>query len=411
MAPGKLLPVVDALRRIVDSAKPIADVETVPLGEAFGRTLARDLVSTRTQPPADVSAMDGYALRAADLATSEKRVLLAGESAAGRGYSGVVKPGECVRILTGAPVPQGVDTILLQEDAIVEGAMIGAREIPSVGRHIRTAGLDFRDGEVGLAAGVRLGPAELALAAAMNHALVPVVRRPRVAILATGDELVAPGQTPGPDQIVCSNPSAVAAYVEGAGGEVVDLGIAGDTFADLERAIAEARARQADVLVTLGGASVGDHDLVQSALAKEGMQLGFWRIAMRPGKPLIHGSLGAMQIMGLPGNPVSSIVCSLIFLIPLVRALGGDRDPAPDRTEPAVLGAAMKANDQRMDFLRAVLTRDEDGRTVATPHALQDSSLLSVFARSQALLIREPFASAAKAGERCRILRLSKGGF
>jgi len=411
MAPKNLLPVSDALAKILAAASPIADIESLPLNKAFGRTLARDLVSTRTQPPCDVSAMDGYALRAEDVAAPEKRVLLAGESAAGRGFAASVKPGECVRIFTGAPVPQGADAILIQEDAIVDGAVIGAREPIREGLHIRRAGVDFRDGEVGLKAGARLGPAELALAAAMNHPTTPVTRRPRVAILATGDELVMPGQTPGPDQIVCSNPFAVAAYVEGAGGEAVDLGIAGDDFSALERGIAKAREIEADILVTLGGASVGDHDLVQSALTKEGMELGFWRIAMRPGKPLIHGRLGAMHIMGLPGNPVSSIVCSLIFLIPLVRKLAGDRDAGADHTQPAILGADMKANDQRQDYLRATLESDGEGRVVATPHTVQDSSLLSVFTRSQALLIRPPHAPAAKVGEACRILRLSSGGF
>ena len=411
MAPKNLLPVPDALARILGAARTIADIETVPLAKSFGRTLARDLVSTRTQPPFDVSAMDGYALRAIDLAQDDKRVLLIGESAAGRGFAGEVKAGECVRIFTGARVPPGVDTVLIQEDAIAEGAMIGAREAPEFGRHIRAAGVDFREGETGLAAGVRIGPAELGLAAAMNHAELPCVRKPRVAILATGDELVAPGATPGPDQIVCSNPYAVAAYVEGAGGEPIDLGIAGDTFGDLERGISRAKELKADVLVTLGGASVGDHDLVQSALSKEGMQLGFWRIAMRPGKPLIHGALGDMQIMGLPGNPVSSIVCTLIFLIPLVRKLSGDLGAGADESQPAILGADVKANDQRQDFLRATLHTDAQGRIVATPHELQDSSLLSVFSKSQALLLRAPHAPAGRAGDACRVLRLSKGGF
>ena len=411
MAPKNLLPVADALARVLAAARPIADVETIPLREAFGRTLARDLLATRTQPPFDVSAMDGYGVRHADISTPDARVRLVGEAAAGRSFAGEVKAGECVRIFTGAPVPAGVDTVLIQEDAAVEGEMIGATEIPRAGKNIRPAGLDFREGEAGLRAGVRLGPAELALAAAMNHALLPVTRRPRIAILATGDELVVPGQTPGPDQIVCSNTFSTAAYVEGAGGEAIDLGIAGDRFADLERAIGEAREMKADVLVTLGGASVGDHDLVQSALAKEGMQLGFWRIAMRPGKPLIHGALGDMQIMGLPGNPVSSIVCALMFLIPLVRKLSGDPAPGADRTQPAILGCDQKANDQRMDFLRATLVQDEQGRIVATPHDLQDSSLLSVFSRSQALLLRAPHAPAAKAGDPCRVIRLERGGF
>jgi molybdopterin molybdotransferase len=404
------MPVDEALKRILDAAVPIRETEIVSLERAFGRTLAADVVSTRTQPPVDVSAMDGYALRAADVADG-RRARLVGESAAGRGHGRAIAPGEAVRIFTGAPVPSGADTILVQEDATVDGDALSTSVALVPGRHIRTAGLDFRDGMVGLRKGARLGPADVALAAAMNHATLAVTRKPRVGILASGDELVRPGETPGPDQIVCSNPYAVAAYVEGAGGEPIDLGIAADTFASLEAAILRAQALRADVLVTLGGASVGDHDLVQSALTKAGMTLGFWRIAMRPGKPLIHGSLGSMSILGLPGNPVSSIVCSLLFLVPLLRKLAGDSDPAPDRADFAILGTDLKANDQRADYLRASLTRDGEGRLVVTPHALQDSSMLGVFTQSQALLLRAPFEPAAKAGDRCRFIWLDKGGF
>ena len=232
----------------------------------------------------------------------------------------------------------------------------------------------------------------------MNHAQLPVARRPRVAILATGDELVAPGQTPGPDQIVCSNPYAVAAYVEGAGGEPIDLGIASDDFAALERGISRAKEMKADVLVTLGGASVGDHDLVQSALAKEGMQLGFWRIAMRPGKPLIHGALGPMHIMGLPGNPVSSIVCTLIYLIPLVRKLCGDLAAGADASQPAVLGVDVKANDHRQDFLRATLAHGRRRK-----HR-RDAARIAGFLAAQRLLALAGAAAAptARAGREGR---------
>lgn len=406
---GKLIPVEEALARVLAAARPIRDVEEIALAEAFGRTLARDLVALRTQPPSDVSAMDGYALRAADLATPGSRVRLVGESAAGRGFPHAVNAGECVRIFTGAPVPAGVDCVLLQEDAIVEGERIGANEAPARGRHIRARGIDFTEGAPGLAAGARLGPAELALAAAMNHPRVPVTRKPRVAVLATGDELVAPGARAGDDKIVCSNNFAVAAYIEGAGGIAVDLGIARDDLAETERAIA--RARDCDALVTLGGASVGDHDHVKDALARAGMTLDFWRLAMRPGKPLIHGTLGDMSVLGLPGNPVSSMVCALAFLAPLVRRLSGDADPARDNSQKAVLGADVKANDKRQDYLRASLTRDARGRLVATPHPSQDSSLISVLVASQALLVRPPHAPAAKAGEECTILPLSRGGF
>ena len=231
------------------------------------------------------------------------------------------------------------------------------------------------------------------------------MRRPRIAILATGDELVQPGQNPGPDQIVASNTFAVGAYARNAGAEIIDLGIAGDSFADIERSIRAARDARADVLVTLGGASVGDHDLVQSALTREGMELGFWKIAMRPGKPLMHGQLGDMQILGLPGNPVSAIVCGVLFLVPLVRALSGDPQAGRDRSEAALLGGDLKENDTREDYLRAEI-KDGPGLPVATPFSRQDSSMLRVLAQSHCLVIRAPHAPAAKAGEACRIIRL-----
>ena len=409
-AASDLMPVADALARILAAAQPIADIEIAPLNAAFGRTLARDLVATRTQPPSAVSAMDGYAVRSAEV-TAGARARLVGESAAGRGHQSPLGVGEAVRIFTGAPVPAGADTILIQEDAVVSDGFVAAASLLRTGLHIRAAGLDFRAGATGLVKGTRLGPSELAMAAAMNHASVPVVRKPRVAILASGDELVMPGQTPGQDQIVCSNPFAVAAYVEGAGGTPRDLGIAADTAPSHALAIRRAMDERVDVLVTLGGASVGDHDLMQDALKAQGMTLGFWRIAMRPGKPLIHGTLGPMSVLGLPGNPVSSIVCSLLFLVPLLRRLCGDADAGEDRSEAAVLGAEVRVNDKRADFLRATLTRDGNGRLIATPHDLQDSSMIGVLTRSQALLLRAPYAPAAKAGEACRVLRMERGGF
>jgi molybdopterin molybdotransferase len=240
----------------------------------------------------------------------------------------------------------------------------------------------------------------------MNHGSVPVTRRPRVAILATGDELVQPGEEPGPDQIVASNTFAVAAYARDAGADIIDLGIAGDTFAALEAGIRAARAAEADVLVTLGGASVGDHDLVQTALTREGMDLGFWRIAMRPGKPLMHGRIGPMRILGLPGNPVSAIVCGVLFLVPLVRALAGDPEAGRDPSLPGILGCDLKANDTRRDYLRATMSDAGSGLPVATPFGRQDSSMLRVLAQSQVLVVREPFAPEAKAGDPCRFIRL-----
>jgi len=401
-----LLPVADALARILASAPHPLEAESVALAAALGRTLAQDLTALRTQPPFAVSAMDGYALRAQDIMTSPATLDVIGTSAAGHGFTGEVGSGQAVRIFTGAPMPAGADTVLIQENAKLEGARVTALNSEPFGRHVRAAGLDFRSGETLLARGRRLGAAELALAAAMNHARVAVTRKPRVALLATGDELVAPGSPIGADQIVASNTFAIAAYAQAAGADVVDLGIAADTFVALEAGVRAARAARADVLVTVGGASVGDHDLVQTALTREGMELGFWKIAMRPGKPLMHGRLGDMRILGLPGNPVSAIVCAILFLAPLVRALSGDPDAGRDLSLPAILGADLKANDSRQDYLRASLARGGDSLPIATPFSRQDSSMLRILAQAECLVIRAPFASAAKQGEACRAVRI-----
>ena len=405
-AGSPLLPVADALARVLASAPVPLPAEEVPIALARGRTLAADLAARRTQPPADVSAMDGYALRAADIATVPADLAIIGESVAGQGFSGTVGPGEAVRILTGAPVPAGADTVLIQENTTRDGDRLTALQADPVGRNIRRAGLDFAAGSVQLRAGRRLGPSELALAAAMDYSTLPVVRRPRVAILASGDELVRPGEPIGPDQIVASNTYAVAAYAEAAGAQTIDLGIAADEFPALEERIRAALAAEADVLVTVGGASVGDRDLVQTALAREGMSLDFWKIAMRPGKPLMHGAIGDMRILGLPGNPVSAIVCGILFLVPLVRALQGDPNAGADPTEAAVLGAAMRENDNRADYVRAALVTGGDGLPVATPFPRQDSSMLSILAEAECLVVRQPFAPAAAAGDPCRIVRL-----
>lgn len=403
MAKNKLLPVDDALARVLADARLLGE-ENIPLAEARGRILARDLVARRTQPPVDVSAMDGYAVRAADLAAGSLK--LVGESAAGHAFGAPLGPGEAVRIFTGAPVPAGADAILLQEDAEVADGSLKARPGESAGAHIRAAGLDFKTGAPGLFAGTRIGPAELALAAAINHATLPVARRPRVALIASGDELVPPGAEPGPSQIISTNNLAVGAIAAEAGAEVIDLGIFRDDLAELERAIGLAREARADVIVTLGGASVGDRDLLRPALERQGMTLDFWKIAMRPGKPLIFGRLGQAHILGLPGNPVASIVCALVFLAPLLRALQGDPGAGADQTETAIAGADLPGNKGRRDYMRAKLTRDAEGRLVATPHPMQDSSLLTELAQSQALLIREPGEPPAAAGSVCRIWRL-----
>jgi len=400
------LTVPQARARILASVSKDRPFEAVALERALGRTLARDLAAKWTQPPKAVSAMDGYAVRACDLAQLPVRLKQIGESTAGHGFSGSLGPKETVRIFTGAPVPEGCDTILIQENARVEAGFVEPLQSVASSRHIRAKGIDFAEGEVLLAAGTRLGASNIALAAAMNFAEVPVARRPRVGILATGDELVRPGAAIGADQIVASNSFAIVALVEAAGGEALDLGIARDELGALDEGIAAARAASADVLVTLGGASVGDYDLVKPALAGQGMELNFWKIAMRPGKPVIHGHLGPMIILGLPGNPVAAFVAGLVFLVPLVRALCGDPDAGRDQSEPAILGKALRGNDGRQDYLRATLRPSERGLPVATPFEIQDSSLLRLLAQAQCLVIREPHAEPAAAGDLCRIIRL-----
>lgn len=400
-----LTPVKVALDALLDSVPGMTPPETLPLARCAGRVLAGAVAALRTQPPFANSAMDGYALRAGD-AQPGQSLRVIGESAAGRSFAGRVAAGEAVRIFTGAPLPEGADAILMQEHAEgVGGPVITLREPVTAGRFIRPAGLDFTEGDELLAPGRLLDSAALGLAAAAGHPELSVRRRPLIAILATGDELVLPGETVGPDQIVASNSYSLAAIVQGAGGEVLDLGIARDNHPDLAARIDRAIAAEADVLVTLGGASVGAHDLVQEALTAKGMALGFWKIAMRPGKPMMTGRLGRMIALGLPGNPVSSIVCGHLFLVPLIETLLGLPEPRRDRSEPARLGKAMPANDEREDYLRSDLQATPDG-LVVTPFDRQDSSMLGLLARARALCIRPPHAEPAQEGDPCRIIRL-----
>jgi molybdopterin molybdotransferase len=414
-----LIPVEDALRRVLASVDKPVEIEHVPLAACAGRALAQDVAATRDQPPFPASAMDGYALRCTDIAQVPATLQVIGVSAAGQRFSGVVAEQQAVRIFTGAPLPDGADTVVLQEDTQTSGDRVTINETPRPGQHIRKAGLDFSAGDVLLQAGLCLDARHVALAAAMGHGMLPVRRKPRVAILATGDELVRAGETAGPDQITASSLPATAVMVEKAGGEAIDLGIARDTFESLEERIQAARDAKADILVTLGGASVGEHDLVQKALQQQGMELGFWRVALKPGKPLMHGRLGSTMLLGLPGNPVSSLVCAVLFLIPAIRALLGDAQPDQDPTETAILGADLPANGPRQDYMRASLAVQEfeialTQRTermplsVVTPHLIQDSSMLSILERSEALLVRPPHAPAALAGEPCQIIRLAK---
>jgi molybdopterin molybdotransferase len=399
-----LMPVAEALARVLEHAVPLA-AESAPLAKAHGRVLADGLKALRTQPPAAVSAMDGYAVRAADVASAPARLRLIGEVAAGHPFDGTVGAGEAARIFTGGVLPQGADSIVIQENTSREGETV-VIEVPSgAGRHIRAAGLDFASGAALLPAGRRLTERDLALAAAMNHPAVPVHRRPRVAVLATGDELVMPGSDAGIGQIVYSNGYATMALIRREGCEVIDLGIVRDRLDDTIAAVRRAGELGADILVTSGGASVGDHDLVQTALAAEGMALSFWKVAMRPGRPMMHGRLGATHVLGLPGNPVSAYVCSLLFLLPLMRRLAGRTD-LEQPAEQALLGCDLPENDGRADYLRSSLTPGHDGRPVATPFAVQDSSMLAPLARADCLLLREPHAPAAKAGSRCAIIKL-----
>ena len=396
-----LLSVDDALALVLKGLAPL-ETERVPLDEAHGRILAEDLAATLTQPPFDASAMDGYAVRAADIAILPATLAVVGEAAAGARFAGTVGPGEAVRIFTGAPVPDGADTIVIQEDAKEAGGTVVVKEAKP-GRHIRAAGQDFHDGDLLLRRGTRLGARALMLAAAMNHAELPVVRKPRVAILATGDEVVAPGADLGPDEIVSSVPFGIAALVASRGGAPLHLGIAKDdpeVIATLVRTGAGA-----DILVTIGGASVGERDLVISALKREGFVLDFAKVAIRPGKPVLYGRLGAQRVLGVPGNPVSAFVCGQLFLVPMLRALLGvpeDERPAPE----AVLGAPLPANGARQNYLRATSTWREDSMRVVSPLTAQDSSLVAALARADCLIVRRPGAHALPTGSRVKILPL-----
>lgn len=401
MAQQPLLPVADARARILASLHT-TQTESVLLSDAYGRVLAEEAIARRTQPPADLSAMDGYAVKAADTASVPARLRIVGEAPAGGAYTDELKSGEAVRIFTGAPLPRGADTIVIQEDTERDGSIVIVKEAAKAGRHVRRAGLDFRTGDSGLPAGQRLSPADIALAAAMNLATLNVYKRPLIAFFSTGNELVPPGAEPGPNQIVSANNDGLAALILEAGGIPLDLGIVADSESAI-RAAAE-RAREADMLVTLGGASVGDHDLVQSALMALGLDIDFWKIAMRPGKPLMYGRLGEMPMLGLPGNPVSALVCATLFLKPAIARLqGGD---TALRTTLARLSSALPANDRREDYVRAGLDHIQGELPIATPAAIQDSSMLSALSRAGCLIIRPPEAPEAKAGEIVTILPL-----
>lgn len=400
-----MLSVEEARARIL-GALTATPAETVPLPAGWGRVLARPVVSRVAQPPADVSAMDGYAVRAADAVLGASLAVI-GTAPAGHPFAGRVGPGEAVRIFTGGIIPPGADAILLQEDAEATGVQVRVGEAVCSGRWVRRQGLDFALGEEVLAAGRRLTARDIGLAAAANTPWLAVHRAPRIGILATGDEIALPGDPIPAGGIVSSNAHALAALVRAGGGEPLILPIAPDD----SQAIAEAAvaARACDLLVTTGGASVGDHDLVQSALGPQGFALDFWKIAMRPGKPLIWGRLGPTPVLGLPGNPVSALVCSVLFLLPALDRLSGLPGAAP-RTIRALAGAALPENDRRFDHLRATLSPGPDGIPVATPFGMQDSSMMKTLARAEALILRVPGAPALPEGAPVAVIPLGELG-
>lgn len=398
-----MISVEEARARIV-AALAALPAETVGIAAGFGRVLAEDLHARVTQPPAAVSAMDGYAVRAADIAKVPVTLTRIGEAPAGSAYSGKVAAGQCVRIFTGGPLPDGTDTIVIQENVTAEGDRITIQEPAPLGRYVRPAGLDFKAGEAGLSAGRVLTVRDVGLAAAMNRPWLRVVRKPRVAIISTGDEVVMPGDPIGANQIVSSNGLALAAFVTAWGGEPIQLGTVPDSTEALQH-LAQG-ARGADLLVTSGGVSVGDHDLVRSALSAKGLAVDFWQIAMRPGKPLMFGHIGETPVLGLPGNPVSSLVCSIVFLRPALAAMLGIREPLNGQRSSAVLGRDLAANDRRADFLRATSSTDSQGRAVATPFDRQDSSMLRTLAKADCLVLRAPNAPPARAGDPVEIIPL-----
>lgn len=396
-----MISVEEARDRILAALTP-TPAEIVALAEAWNRVAAAPVLARLTQPPHDVSAMDGYALRAAD-GTLGASLTVIGTAPAGHPFDGEVGPGQAVRIFTGSVVPAGADGILLQEDATSDGNRVTVNEAVVPRRHIRRAGQDFTAGDAVVHAGRRLTARDVGLAAAANHPWISVHRRPRVAILATGDEIALPGEPIPPGGIVSSNSHALAALVRASGGDPTVLPIARDDTATIA-ATADAIGGM-DLLVTTGGASVGDHDLVIDSLRQRGMTLDFWQIAMRPGKPLLFGQLGTTPVLGLPGNPVSALVCGVVFLVPAISRLCG-LPGDPPVSERAVLGAKLAANDHRADHLRATLAAGPAGETVAFPFPVQDSAMLQRLARADALILRPPHAAALPEGAEVRIIRL-----
>jgi len=395
-----MISVEQALGHLFKLVSPLG-VEMVPIDQAGGRVLARPVAARLTQPPFDASSMDGYAIRAED-ARPGATLKVSGESAAGRRHQDPVRPGEAVRIFTGAPMPPGADRVVIQEDVERKGGTIVLRAAPGPGENVRPAGNDFRLGDT-LSAPRRLGPAALALAAAMNHAELPCHRRPEIAVISTGDELVEPGQAPGPDQIVASNVYGLKAMLEAEGARVRRLPIAGDTIEELQAVLDMARGT--DMIVTIGGASAGDRDVIARAAETLGIEQDFYKVAMRPGKPLMAGRLAGTPMIGLPGNPVSALVCGVVFVVPTVRVMMGLPAAAQPR-DRVPLAADVGPNGPREHYMRAMLEAGSDGAWRVRPFARQDSALLSVLSAADALLVRPPGDAPRRAGEVVEIIRI-----
>ncbi|WP_339634709.1 gephyrin-like molybdotransferase Glp [uncultured Sneathiella sp.] len=399
-----MISVEEARKNILKEIRAVG-TEVISLQAAAGRVLAENVRSRRTQPPADLSAMDGFAVKAADLGTIPASLKIVGEVPAGGSYDNTVGTGEAVRIFTGAALPSGTDTIIIQEDTEFDAETVTVKEGAAKGTYVRPAGLDFSAGDIGIKAPTILTPRDIGLLAAMDIPWITVRRKPKIALLSTGDELVRPGEPLGPNQIISSNSLAIAALIEAAGGEALDLGIAQDNAESLREKVMNAKS--ADMLITLGGASVGDHDLIQPVLGKEGLSVDFWRIAMRPGKPLMFGNFAGIPMLGMPGNPVSSLICSFLFLIPAIDALN-DLTPRTPPRQRAILTHALKENDQREDYMRAVITEETSGLPVIRLFDKQDSSMLSPLSLADCLVVRAPFAAALPEGSEVDIIPLSR---
>ncbi len=393
-----LLPVEEARSRILSNVKPLPH-ENIQLAQALGRVLAKPLSAKRDQPPFNASAMDGYAVRSEDVA-AERRII--GISAAGHAFKGKLKPGEAVRIFTGALVPATADTVVIQENTQANDKIVTMLSPARAQQNIRPRGLDFKKGETLLPASIRLNARDIGLAAAMNYKIISVRKKPVVAVIATGDELVLPGAKPRADQIVSSNSNALAAMAHSLGADVINCGIVPDNLKATERAIL--KMAKANIIVTTGGASVGDQDFIQQALKNTGVKIDFWKIAMRPGKPFMYGRKGKQHVLGLPGNPVSALVCARLLLKPLLDCL--QSLPIEEAATMARLGAAMSANDSRQDYIRAKLEIAPDGSRTATAFNKQDSSMQRTFRDAHCLIIRAPNAPAASPGDLAPILTL-----